>query len=258
MMSTGRYYFGADNPNYSSDIRSTDDMVKYLERRLGFPVLDPYEGLSVEHFYIAIRDTLDFFYRYNADEASIREYMVLHAKAGQTEYQVPDSVTDIIDAQPTYGNMITPFAAFDLVAGNEVLLATNSMIQWSVLDFSANMRYLADIRKLMGIQYDLKLDPQSHTLRVLPTPRQDRTLMCRIYRKSSMARVYGILNFRDMAFARIQIIWGSILDFDTYTFPNGGKVNGQALRQAGEKSLTELEKRVKEESAPPMIQTDLT
>ena len=89
-----------------------DDMVEYVRARLGHPVIDlelelaEKDGLG--HIHLAIQDSLDYVYRNMQDEADFKDYFVLYLKAGIVEYILPDYVSDIVDANPTFGNAVVP------------------------------------------------------------------------------------------------------------------------------------------------------
>ena len=182
--------------------------------------------------------------------------MVLRLKAGIIEYDVPEEVTDVIDVAPSFGNGFTPWTAFDVGAG-ESLVATTGWSQFDLVTYTGAMRYLADVQKLVGVQYQVRFHAQAHKLRIIPTPRSDRVALCRIYRKAAMAEIFANPLFRDFVVARVEILWGKILSRDDYQFPGGGKVNGQKLLDDATKRYDELMKQIRAESATPFILTDL-
>jgi hypothetical protein len=237
-----------------------DDMVEYVKAALGSPVLEIEleleEKNGLGHIHLAINDCLDWFYRENQDEASFHDWMILRLKAGIIEYDVPAEVTDVIDVAPSFGNGFTPWTAFDVGAG-ESLVATTGWSQFDLVTYAGAMRYLADVQKLVGVQYQVRFHPQAHKLRIIPTPRADRVAMCRIYRKSAISEVFANPLFREMVVAKTEMLWGKILSRDDYTFPGGGKVNGQKLLDDATTTFKELKKEIRLESATPFIMTDL-
>lgn len=237
-----------------------DDLVEYVKARLGHPVLElelelaEKDGLG--HVHLAINDTLDWFFRYNQDEANFHDWMILYLKAGIIEYDIPEEVTDVIDVAPSYGNGFTPWTAFDVGAG-ESLVATTGWSQFDLVTYTAAQRYIADVKKLVGTQYQVRFHPFLHKLRIFPTPRVDRVAICRIYRKTVIGEVFANISFRDLVVARCKIMWGEILDRDDYTLPGGGKVNGSRLLEQARADLKEAEQKIWDESAKPFILTDL-
>lgn len=237
-----------------------EDMVEYVKAALGSPVLEIEleleEKNGLGHIHLAINDCLDWFYRENADEASYHDWMVLRLKAGIIEYDVPAEVTDVIDVAPSFGNGFTPWTAFDVGAG-ESLVATTGWSQFDLVTYAGAMRYLADVQKLVGVQYQVRFHPQAHKLRIIPTPRADRVAMCRIYRKAAISEIFANPLFRELVVAKTEMLWGKILSRDDYTFPGGGKVNGQKLLDDATTTFKELKKEIRLESATPFIMTDL-
>lgn len=236
-------------------------MVEYVKARLGHPVLEleleMEERGGLGHIYLAINDSLDWMYRHNQNEADYWDYMVLYLRQGIIEYTVPPEVSDVVDVAPTFGNGFTPWTAFD-VGANESLVATTGWSQFDLVTYTGAMRYLSDVQKLVGIQYQVIFHPQQHRLKVYPTPRADRTVICKIYRKAKLQEVFQNILFRDLVCARTKVIWGEILDRDDYTFPGGGKVNGNRLLTDARAELDKIEKLIIDESARPFIMTDLT
>lgn len=237
-----------------------DDLAEYVKARLGSPVLEleleleEKDGLG--HIYLAINDTLDWFYRYNQDEANYHDWMVLYLKAGIIEYDTPEEVSDVVDVAPSFGNGFTPWTAFDVGAG-ESLVATTGWSQFDLVTYTAAQRYIADVKKLVGIQYQVRFHPFQHKLRIFPTPRADRVAICRIYTKAKIGEVFANISFRDLVVARTKIMWGEILDRDDYTLPGGGKVNGARLLENARADLLRYEEKIVDESARPFILTDL-
>lgn len=237
-----------------------DDMVEYVKARLGHPVLElelelaEKEGLG--HIHLAINDSLDWMMRENANESVYHDWMILFLRQGIIEYDVPEEVVDAIDAAPSFGNGFTPWTAFD-VGANESLVATTGWSQFDLVTYTAALRYLADVQKLVGIQYQIHLSPQQHSLRVYPTPRADRAIIVKIYRKATIAEIFQNILYRDLVIARTKIIWGEILSRDDYQFPGNGKVDGASLLNNARTDLKEIEERIMNESAKPFILTDL-
>jgi hypothetical protein len=238
-----------------------DDMVEYVRSILGHPVLElelelaERDGLG--HVHLAINDALDWMYRYNQDEADYHDWMIVFLRQGIIEYDVPAEVTDVIDAAPSFGNGFTPWTAFDVGSG-ESLVATTGWSQFDLVTYTAAMRYLSDVQKLVGIQYEIHLNPQQHKMRIFPTPRADRAVIVKVFRKSAISEIFANPLFRKLVVAKTKIIWGEILSRDDYTFPGGGKVDGRDLLNNARADLEKIEKDIWEQSARPYIMTDLS
>jgi len=243
-------------------LTTRDDLVEYVKSRLGHPVLEIELELAEKnglgHIHVAINDCLDFFYRHNADEAIFHDWMVLHLKTGIIEYNVPESVVECIDVAPSYGNSFSPFLTFS-VGAMESLISTNIMNNsFDIVTYTGAQRYMSDLQKSIGIQYQVRLHPVEHKMRVLPTPKADTTVMCKIYRKAAMTEVFSNIYFRDLVVARTEELWGKILSRDDMTFPGGGKVNGNLLLSNAREDKKRLEEAIINQSAPAFILTDLS
>lgn len=244
-----------------ADFLTRDDMVEYVRSRLGDPVLELELELSEKnglgHVHLCINDALDWMFRHNQDESDYHDWMIVFLREGIIEYTVPDEVTDVIDAAPSFGNGFTPWTAFD-VGAHESLVATTGWSQFDLVTYTAALRYLADVQKLVGIQYQIQLHPQAHKLRVFPTPRADRAIIVKVHRKARIAEIFNNILFRDLVVARTKIIWGEVLSRDDYQMPGGGKVDGQTLLNNAITALDKIETRIYDESAKPFILTDLS
>lgn len=237
------------------------DVQEYIMARLGWPVLDLelelQEKGGLGHIQLAINDSLDWMWRHNQDESNYHDWMVLYLKAGIIEYDVPPEVSDVVDCAPSWGNGFTPWTAFD-VGANESLVATTGWSQFDLVTYTAAQRYISDVQKLVGTIYQVTFHPDTHRVRILPTPKADRVAVCAIYRKATVSAIFQNILFRDLATARTKIIWGEILSRDDFTMPGGGKVRGDLLLQNARQDLDKVEKQIWEESARPFIMTDLS
>lgn len=245
----------------TNDFITRDDMAEYVRARLGHPVLEVELELAEKdglgHVHLAINDSLSWMFRHNQDESAYHDWMIVFLREGIIEYDVPEETLDVIDAAPSFGNGFTPWTAFD-VGAHESLVATTGWSQFDLVTYTAALRYLGDVQKLVGIMYEVQLHPQAHKMRIFPTPRADRPAIVKVYRKAKIAEIFSNILFRDLVVARTKVIWGEILSRDEYTFPGGGSVNGQILLDNARADLEKIEIRIYDESAKPFILTDLS
>jgi hypothetical protein len=239
-----------------TNLITRDDVVQYVTARLGSPCIDlelelqEKDGLG--HVHLAINDSLDYMVSENQDESAFADYMVLYARKGIIEYDVPEEVVAAVDAAPSWGNGFTPWVAFD-VGASESLVATTGWSQFDITTYAASMRYIADTKKLVGLDYQVFLDPQAHKMKIYPTPRENRAIMVRVYRKAKLARIFSNYLFRDLVTARTGEIWGQILSKDDAPMPGGGKVNGQAIWTHYSQMVKDMEEKIFERSRRPFI-----
>jgi hypothetical protein len=241
-------------------LMTRDDVVEYIKHRVGYPALDLELNLEEKngfgHVHLAINDSLNWFYRHNQDEANYHDWMVIYARAGVIEYNTPAHITDVIEVAPTMGNAITPWSAMDVGPG-ESLMATTGWQQFDLVTYVAAQRYVSDIKKLLGVVYQVRFHPVQRKLIIYPTPKTDRMLICKVYRKAMVYEIFANQLFLDYACARLKVIWGEILTRDDNTMPDGGKVNGDRLLSDARSDIDKYEKMIFEESARPFIMTDL-
>ena len=248
------------------EIITTDDMVQVVLSRMGYPVTEiemvVEERGGLGHVHMAIKDTLDWFYRINMDEASYKDVMKIPLRAGIIQYRVPDNIMEVIDVQPSYGNTFSPMMAWDVGPGESLMgvggAGLGGLGQFDLVTYAGAIRYLNDVKKLVGTQYNIKLHPVDHILRVYPTPKSDRIALATVYVKAKKYEVFANPLFRDMAVARAEMQLGKILKKDDITLPGGAKVNGQAIYNDAKAEWDALFKLLQEQSAQPFMMTDLT
>jgi hypothetical protein len=247
------------------EIITTDDMVQVVLSRMGYPVTEiemvVEERGGLGHVHMAIKDTLDWFYRINMDEASYKDVMKIPLRAGIIQYRVPDNIMEVIDVQPSYGNTFSPMMAWDVGPGESLMgvggAGLGGLGQFDLVTYAGAIRYLNDVKKLVGTQYNIKLHPVDHILRVYPTPKSDRIALATVYVKAKKYEVFANPLFRDMAVARAEMQLGKILKKDDITLPGGAKVNGQAIYNDAKAEWDALFKLLQEQSAQPFMMTDL-
>lgn len=248
------------------EIITTDDMVQVVLSRMGYPVTEiemvVEERGGLGHVHMAIKDTLDWFYRINMDEASYKDVMKIPLRAGIIQYRVPDNIMEVIDVQPSYGNTFSPMMAWDVGPGESLMgvggAGLGGLGQFDLVTYAGAIRYLNDVKKIVGTQYNIKLHPVDHILRVYPTPKSDRIALATVYVKAKKYEVFANPLFRDMAVARAEMQLGKILKKDDITLPGGAKVNGQSIYNDAKSEWDALFKLLQEQSAQPFMMTDLT
>lgn len=247
------------------ELITTDDMVEYVKSRMGWPVTEiemvVEERGGLGHIHMAIKDTLDWFYRINMDEASYKDIMKINLRAGIIQYRVPDEIMEVVDVQPSYGNTFSPMMAWDVGPGESLMgvggAGLGGLGQFDLVTYAGAIRYLNDVKKLVGTQYSIKLHPVDHILRVYPTPKSDRVAMATVYVKAKKYEVFANPLFRDMVVARAEMQLGKILKKDDITLPGGAKVNGQQIYSDAKEDWKELMEELKAQSAQPFMMTDL-
>ncbi len=257
MMNESQNRSDFDLPTIST-FMTRDDMAEKIKARLGYPAteiemeVENRNGLG--HIAMAIDDTLAYFYRYNQDEASYNDYMVIHLQRGIVEYRVPDNVFAVVDLVPSYGNTFSPMMAWDVGPGESLMgvggAGLGGLGQFDLITYSGALRYLQDVKKLVGTVYNIKLHPVEHKMRIYPTPRSNRNAIARVYLKEKQSEIFANPLFQDMAVARAGMQLGLILMKDTITLPGGGTVNGSTIyttwKEVYDKKMEDLRKEMRD------------
>lgn len=243
-----------------------DDMVEYIKARLGGSCMElemeVEERNGLGHLHLAIQDTLDWFYRINQDEAAYLDGLKMNLVAGQIEYRVPEEVMQVVDVSPSYGNTFSPMMAWDVGPGESLMgvggAGLGGLGQFDLVTYAGAMRYLADVKKLVGTQYNVHLYPVEHIMRIYPTPKSNRVAMAMVYVKAKQYEIFANPLFRDMVVARAEMQLGTILKKDEITLPGNSKVNGQGIYNDAKEQWKELFQELKNTSATPLMMTDLS
>ena len=239
-------------------ITNFSQMREYVKSRLGHPVIDLELELDCREGFgqteIAINDSIEWFVRENQDEGSYLDWMIVQLQPGIHTYDVPEDITEVIEAQPMYGNGFTPFTSFD-VGSMESLVSTTGWAQFDLVTWVAAQQYLGDVRKYIGKKYDIRFFPQQHKMRIYPTPKanEDRMVMFRVYRRNILFELYNHILLKDLMVAKAREQWGINLTKDNHTLPGGVTVDGKGILAKAEKDMELAMKRIIEQSRKPLI-----
>ena len=239
-------------------ITTSDQLKEWIKANLGKPVIhleieeENKNGLG--HINLGIEYGIDFFIRHNQHEGAYKDLMILTLQPGIHTYDIPEDICEAVQAQPVFGNGFTPFTSFD-VGARESLVATTGWAQFDLVTYVAAQQYLGDVRKYIGKKYDLQVFPETHKMRVYPTPRdnEERVVIVEVYRRQALYEIYNHFLSRQLMVAKTREIWGSILDKDDYTLPGNGKVNGASILAKAEKDMEKWEQQIVQQSAKPII-----
>lgn len=243
-----------------------DDMAEWIKRRLGAPlneiemVVEEDNGLG--HIHMAIQDCLDLFWKFSVDESSYQDAMILHLEPGVMEYRVPDEVLQVVDVTPSYGNTFSPMMAWDVGPGESLMgvggAGLGGLGQFDLITYSGAMRYLADVKKLVGTQYNIHLYPVEHILRVYPTPKSPRKAIALVYVKAKISEIFANPIFREMAVNKAKMQLGEILMKDDFTMPGNVKINGDKIYSEGEKRFDKYFDMMLNQAPGAYMMTDLS
>jgi len=215
------------------------------------------------HLDDTINQTLDFFFRHNANESTYMSWITIPAVPGQSIYKVPDWVEEVIEVYASFNGMLAnPFMLLDVGSMESFLTMSVNYQDWNMAGYTAAKMDLAEINRSCGPQYYSKLIFNSKGEKELhvtpPPPTFDNSyggkfLMGRVYRRAELGQVFGHPLFVEIATARLKEIWGVVLNLYDRPLPGGGKVNGQFVYDMGVKDREKYEAQLIGESAQPMI-----
>lgn len=215
------------------------------------------------HLDDVINQTLDFFFRHNADESSYMSWIVIPTTPGQSVYKVPYWVEGVIEVYSSFNGMLAnPFMMLDVGSMESFLSMSVNYSEWNLAGYTAAKMNLAEINKSVGPQYYTKLvfnEEGEKEVHLTPPPPvlnssfQGSCLVGRVYRRAPLGQIFGHTLFTEICAARLMETWGLVLNLYNRPLPGGGSVNGQFIYDQGVARREKYEQMLRDESAPPMM-----
>lgn len=214
------------------------------------------------HLDEAINQTLDFFFRTNVNESTYMSWIVFEAVHGQSIYQMPFWVEEVIEVYSSFNGLLTnPFMMLDVNSMESFVSMSINYSDWNLVGYTAARMNLGEINKSVGPQYYSKLvfnERGEKELHMYPPPRFDGSpgshfLVGRVYKRAPLGQVFGHPFFVEIAAARLMEVWGLSLNLFNGNLPGGGSVNGQWIYDQGVSRREKYEQMLIDQSAPAMI-----
>jgi len=241
-------------------ITTLDGFKTYILTRLGHPVINV--EIAPEQIEVIVQDTVDDFFRYNADEATYLQYTTLVVSAGISEYSLEGyGIEAAYDLDLSYGldGINTLFSPTHILlydqwvtqggypggpgagAGSTGMVLT----EWEIA-----MEYLEQVKMSFGKHYRVKWHGGREVLEIIPTPEQNMCGMVALYKRENVENVYNHPLVRKLATARAKIQWGLHLSKYNVTLPDGLTINGRDLISDGQAEEEKWFDRMISESQP--------
>lgn len=253
--------------NFAS-IRTRDELHRYILTKLGRPVINV--EVHPDQIDLAINDSLNEFWRYNAEEGSYMHYFTLQAKAGQAEYCLAGlGIQDAYDVQMSglmeglttlfspmnmfynywsaaTGNPLgSPFPFGSAGYGNSSVGQGGSLV---MAEYNISMQYLKLVEKQMGKMYTLHWHPGREVLEIMPAPREDSVAMIALYVREEEQFLFDNPLFRKLVVARVGVAWGKNLIKFGGALPDGLTINADKILDMYKEEEKEALDNVKAES----------
>lgn len=238
------------------NITTLEEMRDYIKLMLGFPTINV--ELKNEQIFQVIWDSAQIFWRYGYDESNYRDYAILTTTSGTDEYSLSgQDIINVVDFDFSFGidginTLFSPTHTLlykDWVVEGNYPGGPNSggmvLTGWTI-----GMNYLEEIRNTFGKMYTCYYRPNSQTVKIFPTPKENMTGILIVYKKESLANLYNHILFKELSVAKAKKLWGFLLDKTNMQFPGGGTVNGAKIEAAGKEEEEKAIEKIKGESSP--------
>lgn len=244
----------------------TRDQVKELILlELGAPMVDvnlkllPDAISPMNHLDKAINETLDLFFRYNANESVYQTWIMIPAIPRQSIYKMPSNIESVIELWPSRGGILqSPFMMVD-TSSMETLISLNANFnEWDIVSYTSSRLFLSEVNKAVGEHFYPQLVVNEHgekELHIYPPPRDTgfpRTIVGQAYKRAELGSIYGHPFFVKIASGLLMQIWGRSLGKYDRTLPGGGRVNAMDIKNDGKEMFEMWFNMLKNESAPPL------
>jgi hypothetical protein len=233
-----------------AQLNSAADFKQWILTELGSPVITI--ELADAHLQQALDEAVLDFTRYNYNEGNYRDFLALNLSAGISTYDLSGAgVSDVVDMIMSVGgqgNINMLFTPSNMILGpmDFVKLSNFMIVDWHIA-----MMKLAEINEYFTVKYIGKYNSGSQTLKVVPTPTENSSVMMEIYKKESAINLYNNQLVKKLALAKAMMIWGRILGKYTITLPGGGTLSGPEIKADAKDLYEEAIGAIKNESEPP-------
>jgi hypothetical protein len=231
-------------------ITNITDFKNYLKSMLGSPVITV--ELSEAQYENIIYDTIQDFQRYNYNEGSYKDYIVIDLSAGQMYYDLSgtnvEGIIDLYLSVGSQGNINVLFSPVNMLLGGNA--GVMNLMQYGMADYYSAMMYLREITNTFSVKYNLNYNPTQERLTVTPTPEEAMRGMLEVYKRETSENLYNHTLVKKLALARCKVLWGRNIGKFAITLPGGGTMNGSEIRSEGEAEEEKLMNDISNESEP--------
>jgi hypothetical protein len=147
-----------------------DELIEKIKRRFGHPVV------KVELDDTQIIDHIDFAVRkwkkWAVGAATVEKYMTLPLSAGQTMYDLPAEVVDVINYSTEQAGSINTLFTIENYLYNLGLydFITHTQGEYSLLSYHIARNFLEDLRKYIPDAYNFRYHRYTNQIEIQPPP----------------------------------------------------------------------------------------
>ena len=241
-------------------ITTKSQMRDYIKLTLGAPVVQiELSDLNIDQIMV---DSVQDFQRYNYQDGSYLDYIMLTTSAGVSEY----STTGILDAQGNTVEFESIYSAdfsFGLDGINTLFTPTHMILydqfvnkgfypggfgngvgdnQFILTNYQVAMDYIKEVENMFGKKYRAQYIGGRKIIKIFPTPTDAMLGSIAVYRHEYAWDLYNHPLVKKLCVARALKMWGRNLNKYGGSLPDGISVNGQSIFQEG----LEMEKDIME------------
>jgi len=241
-------------------ISSLAEMKTYIKRRLGHPIT--VVTISDEQLEDIINDSGDIFSRYHyGSDATYLDFLSINLLSGVSEYNLSgNDIQEVFDLDyslgTTEGGLSDLFSPMNTLFYDEWVTMGNHPGSsgpggLSLVHYQISMDYVEQIQRYFSRLYHAYWHGPTQTIRVVPTPNDDMTVLLSVYKKTTTSQLYNNILFKDLCVAKAMIQWSITVGKYDATAPGGGRINYDRFYEMGSKLEEDTMAKITGESEPP-------
>jgi len=153
-----------------------DELVEKIKRRLGHPVVkvELDDATIIDH----INYTVQKWKKWAVGAATTEKYFTLPLSAGQTMYDLPDDVVEVINYSTEQAGSINTLFTIENYLYNQGLydFITHTQGEYSILSYHIARNFLEDLRKYIPDAYNFRYHRYTNQIEINPPPPSGGTM----------------------------------------------------------------------------------
>jgi hypothetical protein len=240
-----------------SKVNTREDMVRYIHRRLGMPVLKT-SDLHPDQLDDIIDEATTRFYEHAMGFAQEERILYLPVERGVAEYDISG-----LDRMPTAVREVTSdnlssvnWKNFNRLFTIENLVVNRFAFNFrspDLLTFQTINMWLDFFGTMYGKMYRAEINEKRQTLYMLPFPEASGSVLFLVWVKRPEEEIFDYSWVKDYVFAKSLVQIGmNRSKYSGIALPGGGNLNGEMYLSKGEEMVSRLTEQLYNEwSEPP-------
>jgi hypothetical protein len=236
----------------SEQIRTEDEFVWYIRRKLGEPKVEV--ELANSQIVVNLYDAAQLFREYSTSRGNNRSFLVLFLNRGQQDYQLPDNVLQVGYDKSSQTVSAWVLAQMSGYAASDMLALKN----FDMVSFYMLQQWLHYLKYVTISRWRLFYNPNTKILHIVPKPDDSRyRLFIEVFTQADIEELYNERFIREYTLALCKMQLGDIRSkYQSLPgFNNSVSLNGETLKTEGQAEKEKLEDDLQLQfkwSSPPM------